>query len=311
MRAMVFAVMVGCGLTALPAADVPVSAMVANARPTSTQVEFYQEGNRLYQEGDFEAALASYLRLVEAGFESGEVYYNIGNTYFQARRAGPIHPVLRARPADYSRGIRTFRPTLDLARSLTVDEIEPLPRSLALQRGGVVGRPPAENAPGRGGRRLLPGRDGLRPPAHLEEGSAGGCVGPADRSRLGCRVPVIRTQPGCSRVRTGTGPGGRRPPTPGRRDERTSGRRDPHGLHCARRDHGSDRSPLRGVGGGRSGGWQGRVGPGGGAGDDLVLCSQSFFRFADLGDDGLCRGGPDKGCGVIVSAIDVVVDRLD
>ena len=45
--------------------------------------------------------------------------------------------------------------------------------------------------------------------------------------------------------------------------------------------------------------------------DELVLCSQSLFRFADLGDDGLCRGGPDKGCGVIVSAIDVVVDRLD
>ena len=43
----------------------------------------------------------------------------------------------------------------------------------------------------------------------------------------------------------------------------------------------------------------------------LVLCSQSLFRFADLGDDGLCRGGPDKGCGVIVSPIDVVVDRLD
>ena len=42
-----------------------------------------------------------------------------------------------------------------------------------------------------------------------------------------------------------------------------------------------------------------------------VLCSQSLFRFADLGDDGLCRGGPDKGCGVIVSAIDVVVDRPD
>ena len=48
-----------------------------------------------------------------------------------------------------------------------------------------------------------------------------------------------------------------------------------------------------------------------GENDELVLCSQSLFRFADLGDDGLCRGGPDKGCGVIVSAIDVVVDRLD
>ena len=27
-------------------------------------------------------------------------------------------------------------------------------------------------------------------------------------------------------------------------------------------------------------------------GNILVLCSQSLFRFADLGDDGLCRGGP-------------------
>ena len=43
--------------------------------------------------------------------------------------------------------------------------------------------------------------------------------------------------------------------------------------------------------------------------DILVLCSQSLFRFADLGDDGLCRGDPDKGCGVIVAAIGVVVDR--
>ena len=36
-----------------------------------------------------------------------------------------------------------------------------------------------------------------------------------------------------------------------------------------------------------------------------------YSLVLDLGDDGLCRGGPDKGCGVIVSAIDVVVDRLD
>ena len=36
-----------------------------------------------YQESDFEGALSSYLRVVEAGLESGEVYYNIGNAYFK------------------------------------------------------------------------------------------------------------------------------------------------------------------------------------------------------------------------------------
>ena len=135
MRAMVFAVMVGSGLPALPAAavlepaapDLPAFATALNARPAVTQVEFYQEGNRLYQEGDFEDALASYLRLVEAGFESGEVYYNIGNTYFKlGELAQAILYYERARrllPGD-----EDVQVNLDLARSLTVDEIEPLPR---------------------------------------------------------------------------------------------------------------------------------------------------------------------------------------
>ncbi len=92
-----------------------------------TQVAFYEEGNRLYQEGDFEEALASYLRLEEAGFESGEVYYNIGNTYFKLGAvAQSILYYERARrllPGD-----QDVQANLDLARSLTVDEIEPLPR---------------------------------------------------------------------------------------------------------------------------------------------------------------------------------------
>ena len=105
-------------------AAIPVSGA---SEVTVPQVEFYQEGNRLYQEGDFEAALASYLRMVEAGFESGEVYYNIGNTYFKLGELAPsILYYERARrllPGD-----EDVQANLDLARSLTVDEIEPLPR---------------------------------------------------------------------------------------------------------------------------------------------------------------------------------------
>ncbi len=93
----------------------------------SVQVEFYQEGNRLYQEGDFEGALSSYLRVVEAGLESGEVYYNIGNTYFKvgdlARAILHYERARRLLPSD-----EDVRVNLDLARSLTADEIEPLPR---------------------------------------------------------------------------------------------------------------------------------------------------------------------------------------
>ncbi len=95
--------------------------------PAFPQVEFYQEGNRLYQEGDFENALASYLSLVEGGFQSGEVYYNIGNTYFKigdlARSILYYERARRLIPADAD-----VQENLALARSLTVDEIEPLPR---------------------------------------------------------------------------------------------------------------------------------------------------------------------------------------
>jgi len=135
MRAVVFVVIATSGLAAFPASgvlepaasDVSAFAMAANARPAVTQVEFYQEGNRLYQEGDFEEALASYLRLVEAGFQSGEVYYNVGNTYFKlGELAQAILYYERARrllPGD-----QDVQANLDLTRSLTVDEIDPLPR---------------------------------------------------------------------------------------------------------------------------------------------------------------------------------------
>ena len=122
MRAMVFAPMAAMGVPAMLAI-----AVLVTPRPAVAQVEFYQEGNRLYQEGAFEDALASYLRLVEAGFESGEVYYNIGNTHF---KLGDLAPSIlyyeRARrllPGD-----ENVQANLELARSLTVDEIEPLPR---------------------------------------------------------------------------------------------------------------------------------------------------------------------------------------
>ena len=115
------------GILELAALDAPAMAVPATLRPAVAQVEFYQEGNRLYQEGNFEEALASYLRLVEAGFESGEVYYNLGNTHFKlGDLAQSILYYERARrllPGDAD-----VQANLELARSLTVDEIEPLPR---------------------------------------------------------------------------------------------------------------------------------------------------------------------------------------
>ena len=96
------------------------------------QEDFFLEGNRLYQESDFQGALEAYLRIEEAGFESGPLYYNIGNSYFKLGELGSA--IL------YYERARTLMPgddnvlaNLELARSLTADEVNPLPGFLPLR----------------------------------------------------------------------------------------------------------------------------------------------------------------------------------
>lgn len=49
---------------------------------SAARSSFYQ-GNANYSKGDFPAAIANYEKVLKAGFESGALYYNIGNAYFK------------------------------------------------------------------------------------------------------------------------------------------------------------------------------------------------------------------------------------
>jgi tetratricopeptide (TPR) repeat protein len=90
-------------------------------------VALYQRGNRLYQEDDYTGAVEAYRRVLEGGLESADLYYNLGNAHFKAGSLGrailSYERALRLRPGDSD-----IRANLELARSLTADEIEPLPR---------------------------------------------------------------------------------------------------------------------------------------------------------------------------------------
>ena len=48
---------------------------------------FYQ-ANIYYQEGKFDAAIKSYEKLIDLGLESGNIYYNLGNSYFKKGELG-------------------------------------------------------------------------------------------------------------------------------------------------------------------------------------------------------------------------------
>jgi len=90
-------------------------------------VDLFETGNRLYRENDLDAALAAYRGLLEAGYESPDLQYNLGNTYFKMGDLGRSilswERALRLDP-----GNADTRANLELARSLTADEIDPLPR---------------------------------------------------------------------------------------------------------------------------------------------------------------------------------------
>ncbi len=110
--------------TILPAA---LLALALQPVPLHAQDELFEEGNRRYQQEDYQGALDNYLRIREAGFESPDLYYNIGNAYFKTNELG--------RAILYYERARRLAPNdadilanLDLARALGADEIVPLPR---------------------------------------------------------------------------------------------------------------------------------------------------------------------------------------
>ena len=91
------------------------------------QDALFDEGNRLYQEGDFGGAAASYGAVLEGGFESAELYYNLGNAHF---RLGDVaEAVLNyERAARLDPGNDDVQANLALVNRMLRDRIEPLPR---------------------------------------------------------------------------------------------------------------------------------------------------------------------------------------
>ena len=93
----------------------------------SGQGEIFERGNQLYQEGDYAGAIEAYEAVITAGFDSADLHYNLGNAYFKAGELGRSileweRALLRA-PSDAD-----VLANLELARTLTADDIEPLPR---------------------------------------------------------------------------------------------------------------------------------------------------------------------------------------
>ncbi len=82
----------------------------------------YEQGHIAYQAGDYQKAAASYETAVHAGYQSFELYYNLGNCYYKLNQIGRcLLYYEKARKLDPTDPDLLFN--LDLARLRVVDKI--------------------------------------------------------------------------------------------------------------------------------------------------------------------------------------------
>ena len=88
---------------------------------------FFEQGNQSYRNGEYQSAIDSYQKIIEAGYESGRLYYNLGNCYYKLDKIG--YAIL------YYEKSKRFFPNdpevnfnLELARLKVIDRIEMPPQ---------------------------------------------------------------------------------------------------------------------------------------------------------------------------------------
>ena len=97
-----------------------------------TPQQLMQRGNDAYAKGDFVAAAQAYNAVLDAGYESADLYYNLGNVYYRQGEYGlsilNYERALRLKP-----NFRDDKQNLDLADSKTEDQIAALPEIFLAQ----------------------------------------------------------------------------------------------------------------------------------------------------------------------------------
>ncbi len=94
---------------------------------TAVNVEVLMvDANKNYSDGKFDDAVKAYESIVKQGYKSDILFYNLGNAYYKTKNISAAilnyERALLLNPSD-----ENIRFNLDLAKTFTVDRIEPLP----------------------------------------------------------------------------------------------------------------------------------------------------------------------------------------
>jgi len=100
--------------------------LISTGLMASPQQVYFLKANKAYSEGAFTTAAELYQKVVAFGYESPELYYNLGNSYFKLNDfAGAILWYERAKRIDP--GNEDIHFNLKVANNKIADKIEPLP----------------------------------------------------------------------------------------------------------------------------------------------------------------------------------------
>ena len=86
----------------------------------------FTEGNRLYQQQQYEAAASKYQQLIDSGYQVADLYFNAGNAYYKSNQTGmavySFEKALNLKPGD-----EAIEQNLALANQRVQNNIESLP----------------------------------------------------------------------------------------------------------------------------------------------------------------------------------------
>ncbi|MHB8930402.1 MAG: tetratricopeptide repeat protein [Melioribacteraceae bacterium] len=101
--------------------------LISNNLLAQSPDDLMKSANKFYQDGNYQLAVESYQKILGQGFESGALYYNLGNAYFKTGKLGyaifSYEKGLKIDPND-----EDLSYNLKIANSRTVDKITELPK---------------------------------------------------------------------------------------------------------------------------------------------------------------------------------------
>lgn len=103
--------------------------LTVSANAFTQNEEFFESGKEQYKNAKYKEAITSWMKIVENGEHSAELYFNIANAEYKLNKIGPsiyyYEKALQLDPND-----RDIKNNLTFAENARVDAITPLPKTI-------------------------------------------------------------------------------------------------------------------------------------------------------------------------------------